>query len=315
MIVEGLPEFLQVPESMNAAERPIIIKKVKKVVGGGHHGGAWKVAYADFVTAMMAFFLLMWLINTTDPEQKRGIAEYFAPASVSQTTSGSGGILGGTSLGEDGSKSSGSMSVLEQQAPDAPVDAPEEAGTNANLAAASEEELREEIAAREAAEFRSAAESLRQAMQRMPELAELSKQLIIDQTPEGLRIQLVDQEGRSMFEQNSARPNARAQVLLRAIAGVVNRLPNRISISGHTSAVAGSGRASTASDWPLSAGRADASRAILQAAGVDADRVYSVAGKAGSDPLYPDDPSLAGNRRIAIVLLREAPVLPTDTSL
>ena len=300
---------------MNAAERPIIIKKVKKVVGGGHHGGAWKVAYADFVTAMMAFFLLMWLINTTDPEQKRGIAEYFAPASVSQTTSGSGGILGGTSLGEDGSKSSGSMSVLEQQAPEAPVDAPEEAGTDSNLAAASEEELREEIAAREAAEFRSAAESLRQAMQRLPELAELSKQLIIDQTPEGLRIQLVDQEGRSMFEQNSARPNARAQVLLRAIAGVVNQLPNRISISGHTSAVAGSGRASVATDWPLSAGRADASRAILQAAGVDADRVYSVAGKAGSDPLYPDDPSLAGNRRIAIVLLREAPVLPSDTSL
>jgi chemotaxis protein MotB len=300
---------------MNASDRPIIIKKVKKVVGGGHHGGAWKVAYADFVTAMMAFFLLMWLINTTDPEQKRGIAEYFAPASVSQTTSGSGGILGGTSLGEDGAKSAGSMSVLEQQAPEAPQDAPEEAGSSANLAAASEEELRDEIAAREAAEFASAAESLRQAMQRLPELAELSKQLIIDQTPEGLRIQLVDQEGRSMFEQNSARPNARAQVLLRAIAGVVNQLPNRISISGHTSAVAGSGRASTPGDWPLSAGRADASRQILQGAGVDADRVYSVAGKAGSDPLYPDDPSLAGNRRIAIVLLREAPVLPTDTSL
>eukprot|EP01030_Chromulinospumella_sphaerica_P019629 gene19629-19525_t len=82
-------------------DRPILIKKVKKVVGGGHHGGAWKVAYADFVTAMMAFFLLMWLINTTSPEQKRGIADYFAPASVSETTSGSGGILGGTALGED----------------------------------------------------------------------------------------------------------------------------------------------------------------------------------------------------------------------
>ena len=96
---------------MSVSDRPILIKKVKKVTAGGHHGGAWKVAYADFVTAMMAFFLLMWLINTTDPEQKRGIAEYFAPASVSQTTSGSGGILGGTSLGEDGSKSSGSMST------------------------------------------------------------------------------------------------------------------------------------------------------------------------------------------------------------
>ena len=118
-----------------------------------------------------------------------------------------------------------------------------------------------------------------------------------------------------MFDQNSARPNARAQVLLRAVAQVINRLPNRIAISGHTSSVAGSGRASTAADWPLSANRADASRAILQQAGVDPDRVYSVAGKAGSDPLYPDDPALPGNRRIAIVLLREAPVLPMDTSL
>lgn len=118
-----------------------------------------------------------------------------------------------------------------------------------------------------------------------------------------------------MFEQNSARPNARAQVLLRAISGVINRLPNRISITGHTSAVAGSGQASAPGDWPLSSGRADASRQILQRSGVDPDRVYSVAGKAGSDPLYPDDPSLAGNRRIAIVLLREAPVLPMDTSL
>ena len=300
---------------MSASDRPIMIKKIKKVIAGGHHGGAWKVAYADFVTAMMAFFLLMWLINTTDPEQKRGIAEYFAPASVSETTSGSGGLLGGTALGQDGAKSAGSMSVLQQMAPEAPPNAPADAGTSANVASASDEALKAEVARREAQEFQSAAESLRQAMQRMPELAELSKQLIIDQTPEGLRIQLVDQEGRSMFDQNSARPNARAQVLLRAVSGVINRLPNRVSITGHTSAVAGSGRASTPTDWPLSSGRADASRAILQQSGVDPDRIYSVAGKAGSDPLYPDDPSLVGNRRIAIVLLREAPVLPSDTSL
>ncbi|MBU1326193.1 MAG: OmpA family protein [Alphaproteobacteria bacterium] len=300
---------------MSNSDRPILIKKVKKVAGHGHHGGAWKVAYADFVTAMMAFFLLMWLINTTDPEQKRGIAEYFAPASVSATTSGSGGILGGTALGDDGAKSSGSMSVITELAPEAPPDAPQEAGQSSNLAAASEADLRDEIARREAAEFSSAAASLRQAMQSMPELAELSKQLIIDQTPEGLRIQIVDQEGRSMFDQNSARPNSRAQLLLRAVAKVIVQLPNRISITGHTSAVAGSSRASAPGDWSLSAQRADASRLILQAAGVDPDRVYSVSGKAGSDPLYPDDPSLAGNRRISIVLLREAPVLPRDTSL
>jgi|TARA_R110002124_G_scaffold18760_4_gene76020 chemotaxis protein MotB len=300
---------------MSMSDRPILIKKVKKVVGGGHHGGAWKVAYADFVTAMMAFFLLMWLINMTDPEQKRGIAEYFAPASVSQTTSGSGGILGGTSLGDDGAKGAGAMSVVTQLAPEAPQDAPPEAGQSSNLASASESDLREEIARREAADFASAAASLRQAMQSMPELAELSKQLIVDQTPEGLRIQLVDQEGRSMFEQNSARPNPRAQILLRAISRVINQLPNRISVTGHTSATPGSNRATRPADWALSAERADASRVILQTAGVDPDRVYQVSGKAGSDPLYPDDPTLAGNRRIAIVLLREAPVLPSDTSL
>ncbi|GAD57971.1 OmpA family protein [Brevundimonas sp. BAL450] len=299
---------------MSMSDRPILIKKVKKSGGHGHHGGAWKVAYADFVTAMMAFFLLMWLINTTDPEQKRGIAEYFAPASVSSTTSGSGGILGGTALGDDGAQGSGSRSVIEQLAPEAP-DQTEDAGQSSNLAAATENELREEIARREAQEFASAAASLRQAMQDMPELAELSRHLIIDQTPEGLRIQLVDQEGRSMFDNNSAQPNERARVLLRAVSRVINQLPNRVTVTGHTSAADGQRRASAPGDWSLSSSRADASRQILQGAGVDPDRVYQVSGKAGSDPLYPDDPTLAGNRRIAIVLLREAPVLPADTSL
>lgn len=299
---------------MSASERPILIKKIKKVSGGGHHGGAWKVAYADFVTAMMAFFLLMWLINSTSPEQKQGIADYFAPASVSSSQSGSGGILGGTSLGEDGAKSSGTTAIIERLAPPSP-EFPDRAGQSTSLSGASESELRAEIARREASDFASAAETLRQAMQTMPELAELSKQLIIDQTPEGLRIQLVDQEGRSMFDHSSSRPNARAQTLLRAVAKVINPLPNRIAISGHTSAVAGSGRATTSADWPLSSARADSSRQTLQGAGINPDRIYSVTGKAGSDPLYPDDPALAGNRRISIVLLREAPVLPNDTSL
>ncbi|MCZ8193047.1 flagellar motor protein MotB [Brevundimonas sp.] len=300
---------------MAANERPILIKKIKKGGGHGHHGGAWKVAYADFVTAMMAFFLLMWLINTTDPEQKIGIAEYFAPASVAETTSGSGGLLGGTALGADGLADQGAMDIVSQLAPQPPVDAPEDIGQSQNLAAATEEALREEMMRREAADFASAAASLRQAMQSMPELTELSKQIIVDQTPEGLRIQLVDQEGRPMFEENSARPNARAQVLLRAVSRIINQLPNRVSISGHTSSRIGSGVASAPGDWNLSAQRANAAREILQGTGVDPDRVFQVAGKAGSDPLYPDDPALAGNRRIAIVLLREAPVLPRDTSL
>jgi chemotaxis protein MotB len=150
-------------------------------------------------------------------------------------------------------------------------------------------------------------------MQDMPELTELSKQIIVDQTPEGLRVQLVDQEGRSMFKENSAQPNDRAKILLEAVAKVVNKLPNRITIAGHTSAAPGGEKPS--SDWALSSARADASRQVLQSAGVDADRIYQVAGKAASDPLYPDDPLLPGNRRIAIVLLREAPVLPPNPGL
>lgn len=293
-----------------SGEQPIIIKKVKKVIGGGHHGGAWKVAYADFVTAMMAFFLLMWLLNTTSPEQKQGIADYFAPASISSSTSGSGGILGGTSLGDDGAKADGKMSVIQQMAPEAPDKTTKDgqSSTSASLDSASEEALRDALAKKEQDSFASAAQSLRQSLQDMPELAELSKQIMIDQTPEGLRIQLIDQDGRSMFKENSREPNDRARILLRAVAKVINQLPNRITISGHTSASAAGKRAD--SDWSLSAERADASRQVLRGAGVDEDRIYQVSGKANSEPLYADDPTLAGNRRISIVLLREKPVLP-----
>ena len=114
-----------------------------------------------------------------------------------------------------------------------------------------------------------------------------------------------------MFNQGTAVPNDRAKLLLRAIAKIINQLPNRISIYGHTSATAGQGRTAKG-DWPLSQARADASRNILEGAGVDGDRIYQVSGKATKDPLYPDDPTLPGNRRIAIVLMREAPVLPPD---
>jgi chemotaxis protein MotB len=297
---------------MALGEQPILIKKVKKVSGGGHHGGAWKVAYADFVTAMMAFFLLMWLINTTSPEQKRGIADYFAPASVSETTSGSGGILGGTALGEDGAKGAGSAAIIEELAPKSknPADGKSQDAAKAEDAQASTDAMREALEKREEAAFASAAQSLRQALQDMPELAELSKNIIVDQTPEGLRIQLVDQEGRSLFDQGQTQPNARAKLLLRAVSKVINQLPNRITVSGHTSASMNGAKAD--SDWALSSARADASRRVLQSSGVDADRVYQVSGKANSEPLYPDDPTLPGNRRIAIVLLREAPVLPPD---
>ena len=295
-----------------AGDNAVVIKRIKKGGHAGHHGGAWKVAYADFVTAMMAFFLLMWLINTTSPEQKRGIADYFAPASVSQTTSGAGGILGGTALGKQGAKADGSMSIIENLAPEAPQNV-KDSGQSSNKQGSSTEQaadkaMREQQQAKEEAALQQAAASLRQSLQSMPELAELSKQIIVEVTPEGLRIQLVDQEGRSMFDQSSTKPNPRAQVLLRAVGKIVNQLPNRITISGHTSM--GSDGKTADTDWGLSQGRANEARKILQATGVNTDRIAAVNGKANAEPLYPDDPMLAGNRRIAIVLLREAPVLP-----
>lgn len=296
-----------------ANNRPIIIKKVKKIAGG-HHGGAWKVAYADFVTAMMAFFLLMWLINTSSPEQKRGIADYFAPASVSASTSGSGGILGGTALGNNGAMQRGSTPLFEQPTTTAETTmAEDDAAKGKQASSATDDAAEAAMAQREATEFQQAEMSLRQALQDMPELAELSRNIIVDQTPEGLRIQLVDQEGRPMFDPGSTEPNDRARILLRAVAQVVQSLPNRIIISGHTDAAPNPDAAN--SNWELSAGRANASRRVIAGAGLSEDRISQVVGKAGSDPLFPDDPYQAANRRIAIVLQRASSPLPAGGGL
>jgi chemotaxis protein MotB len=298
-------------------QRPILIKKVKKVAGGGHHGGAWKVAYADFVTAMMAFFLLMWLINTTSPEQRRGIAEFFAPASVSRVSSGAGGLLAGTSFAEEGSRSGHSAPVAASSEPQYTSNADDQNEAETQTApgeqAPSQDALARARSMRENAEFSRAEIAIRQAMQDMPDVAELSRNLIIEQTPEGLRLQIVDQEGRSMFNPGEAAPNDRARRLLIAISGVLAQLPNRMTISGHTDGSAPGGR--FASNFELSAARANEARRLLAAQGIPGQRFYEVAGRADSEPLFADDPTLPGNRRIAITLLREAPPLPADHGL
>jgi chemotaxis protein MotB len=164
------------------------------------------------------------------------------------------------------------------------------------------------LARREAAEFSSAEQSLRQALQDMPELAELSRHVIIEETPEGLRIQLIDEEGRPMFAPGQIRPNERARVLLRAVADIAQNLPNRMSISGHTDA--STAASSGPSNWELSSQRANAALDVILDAGIPEHRIAEVRGKAGAEPLFPDDPYLPGNRRLSITLLREAPVIP-----
>ncbi len=298
---------------MSNAEGTIVIKKVIKG-GGGHHGGAWKVAYADFVTAMMAFFLLLWLLNVTTDEQKHGVADYFAPTAASKSTSGSGGILGGTTMSTEGarvSKSSPPTVVMELAPPrqrnPAETDEEQKDGEAGHL---EEEELLQKMAEREQEEFEQAEEELRKAMQDSPGLADMAQNLIVDNTPEGLRIQLVDQEKASMFPSGGSKMNDNLKKILEKVADIVHRMPNQIAISGHTDSVPFRGR-NDYSNWELSAERANASRRALVQFGVPESRIASVAGKADTEPLVAEDPTLPTNRRISIVLLREAPLVPS----
>lgn len=307
------------------ADQPIVIKRIKKG-GHGHHGGAWKVAYADFVTAMMAFFLLMWLINTTTPEQKRGIADYFAPQSIAQTVSGSGGVLGGKVMGQESARAGGAVSMFQKNSPPSKNTSEKSAqngvsqgGSNSSQGTSTDTQTgnpdgQNTTTSAQDGDFAHAAEAIHQAIADNPDIATLSKQVVMDQTPQGMRIQLVDQDGRPMFQQGTSQPMPYTRKLLETIAKVIDRLPNRISIAGHTEGKQFTGPKGM-TNWELSAERANAGRAILSAAGLSSDRIYEVAGKAGAEPLLPEDPNASANRRLSITLMREAPPAPIGHQL
>ncbi|MBI3418980.1 MAG: hypothetical protein HY053_02455 [Proteobacteria bacterium] len=203
----------------------IVIKKIKKG-GHAHHGGAWKVAYADFVTAMMAFFLLLWLLNVTTDIERKGIADYFAPASISKSESGAGGVFGGQSITSPGAQMSDSSPPGVSKAipepdesendrretpgagqPQGPDKEAKEAVSSQTLGAkpgAAEDKNAQEQKKKEEEVFKNAETSLREALKSEPSLADLDKNLIIDSTPEGLRIQIVDRDGYSLFATGSS---------------------------------------------------------------------------------------------------------------
>ena len=290
----------------NDDERPIIIKRVKKV-SGGHHGGAWKVAYADFTTAMMAFFMLLWLLNVTTEEQRDGLADYFAPtaASISGST-GAGGILGGNSLSsEQGAMDSGALVVTMPQ----PARTETSSQSREDKAGDTADDWQKELAAREDKAFEEIESELRQSIQEMPDLAELAQHLVIDVTDDGMRIQLIDKDRRSMFQPGSDQLYDYATKMLGQIAGRIEKMPNRVDITGHTDARGFRGKDGY-SNWELSADRANAARRTLRAAGISSDRFSAVKGKAATEPLLPESPLRPENRRLTILLLREAPVVP-----
>ncbi|OFW87657.1 MAG: hypothetical protein A3B66_09370 [Alphaproteobacteria bacterium RIFCSPHIGHO2_02_FULL_46_13] len=287
----------------------IVIKKVIKG-GGGHHGGAWKVAYADFVTAMMAFFLLMWLLNATTEEQRKGISEYFdpTPMEVSSNTSGAGGVMGGLTVSDVGSRAADVQPIVnndQQPSPDA--DKPSNK-TDVNVEQAAEAQLRAELEKREDAKFEQVKEQIEEAIQNS-DLKGLTKNLIIDMTPEGLRIQIVDRDGESMFPTGSAVPYEKTVNLLSSVASIIKQMPNQISIRGHTDAAPYSMGANY-TNWELSADRANASRRVLLKSGIEPKKLSNVVGKADTEHLKPATPLDPQNRRISIILLRDSLTKP-----
>ncbi len=265
----------------------IIIKKVAKA-DHRHHGGAWKLAYADFVTAMMAFFLLMWLIGSTSKEVRDGIAEYFKNPWKPSVMGGSGSgesdslLKGG---GEDLAKSAGQVKLTNQGNRAAPTDA-------------GEDEL-------ESQQLQALKAKIEAMIETNPMLNTFKDQLLIDITNEGLRVQIIDREKRPMFNLASARMEPYAAQILAQIAPVINELPNKISIIGHTDARPFPGDGTGYSNWELSADRANAARKELVHSGLKDAKMMRVIGLASSVPLNRDDPFDPTNRRMSIIVMNK----------
>jgi chemotaxis protein MotB len=283
---------------MAANVAPIIIIKRKKKGHAAHHGGAWKVAYADFVTAMMAFFLLLWLLNSTTQEQRSGISEYFNAASVSRNTSGAGKILGGATITLDGpSKGKGAPIGLPIPTPEkdtAKTDAesedkvnagakderskdPDNAGKNKELPTdnMSEAQMKEVMRKREDKMFEKAEKALKRAVETTPGLRRLSENLVVERTAEGLRIQIIDQDKTSMFASGSSVPYQHARQLIEVIAQVIAKMPNKVSLSGHTDGTPYA-RGASYTNWELSTDRAHAARRLLIRYGLKSKRLRRV---------------------------------------
>jgi len=269
------------------SSRPIVIKRIKKG-GGGHHGGAWKLAYADFVTAMMAFFLLMWLLGSTAKGDLEGIAEYFQnPLKVSmQGGSGSGDatsvIQGG---GLDLSKQNGQVRKGED--------------ASKNSVSKSNEVARQ----REKAMLQELKKRIEEAIDSNPSIKQYQKQLLLDITSEGLRIQIVDEQNRPMFDLASDQLKPYTKEILKEIGKALNDVPNRVTLSGHTDAAQFAGGAKGFSNWELSTNRANASRRELVLGGMDEHKVLRVVGMSSTVLFDRNDPLNPVNRRISIVVL------------
>jgi chemotaxis protein MotB len=273
--------------------QPIIIKRVKK---GGHgaHGGAWKIAYADFVTAMMAFFLLMWLLGSVTDGDKKGIADYFnTPLRVALLNKGSGSgdashvIQGG---GKDFTRTNGQVKNGE-----IPPDT-----KTINLAALKAEQRRLEME-----RLKGLRDKVEDILANNPKLAAMRSQIRLDMIRDGLRIQIVDENGRPMFDSGSALVKPYMRDLLAELGSVLAEVPNRLTLEGHTDATPFGAGERGYSNWELSSDRANSSRRELIHGGLPETRVMRVQGLGSISPYDPKDPHHASNRRISIIVMNK----------
>jgi chemotaxis protein MotB len=277
-------------------KRPIVIKRIKKVAGG-HHGGAWKIAYADFVTAMMAFFLLMWLLGSTTKGDLKGISDYFnTPLKVA--------LFGGEGSGDSSSIIKGGGTDLTKstgQVKDGELASEKKI---INIKAATEELLRIEKI-KEIAKLKELKASIEKAISSNAKLKQFQNQILLDITTEGLRIQIVDEQNRPMFRSGRADLEPYTKEILHEIGKTLNQMPNKVSLSGHTDAKAYASDRKGFSNWDLSADRANASRRELIAGGMDEEKVVRVVGLSSAVLFDRENPFNPVNRRISIIVMNK----------
>jgi len=263
----------------------------------GHSGGhGWFVTFADLMALLMSFFVMLVAMSSQNREKMQIVAGSMRDAFGTQKENRLDGIV--------------EMNGIPYKPKLKNVqNLPTEFGSDFTAPSTFDNRIDGLKIALVDRKFALAAVSLRQALQENPEIAELSKNVIIEETKEGLDIQIVDQDGRSMFADGSRLPYERTRKLLETLAPQIRRLSNRVRVTGHTSSMRSAARVGSQA-WDLSTGRALAVREILAAAGVQDDRFYAVMGKADTEPLFADDPTMAANRRISIMVLREAPPVP-----
>jgi chemotaxis protein MotB len=267
----------------------------KEAHGGGH---GWFVTFADLMGLLVSFFVMLVAFSTQDQAKLQVVAGSMRDAFGVQ----------------DHVRYSGIIEVLGLPTRPKLKNAAHIDPTEASATPSPDEHDRQRTyGARFKADqgFALASASLRQALQDMPEISEISKHIMMEETKKGLNIEIVDQDGRSMFADGSKEPNERTRLLLQKLAPALKAMPYRLSIVGHTAASVLPAKPGYG-PWELSADRANAVRQILAAEGVPSGHVYMVAGKADTEPLFPDNPSLSPNRRVTITLMREEPPLPAD---